>query len=228
MFDFFPTYYAASVGKQLTSGTDLTADDTAGIATLGLYGDLAAKGAILTQQATDPWATGSTVYDVSGPWNIPTYATKYPQLVYGQNWTVTPVVVPDGNATSTVKTYGDSKGLSVFSSATAGQQKAALDFVAWVYSDPQHDLTYLKTVGSMPARTDISTNPAFVDYLKANPAFVPFANNVANTVGIIQNASYQDIWQAIGEKGMSPVVKGTAPDTAWASVKSAVQGLLAK
>ncbi|WP_249420851.1 hypothetical protein [Enterobacter sp. RHBSTW-01064] len=66
-------------------------------------------------------------------------------------------------------TFGDSKGggdLSVPASAKA----QAWAFIQWVFNNAEHDRSWLELTGMPPARSDLMSNPLFVNYFEEKPA----------------------------------------------------------
>ena len=102
-----------------------------------------------------------------------------------------------------------------------------MDFLLWVYSDPDRDLQWFEETNMPPARDDLSTNESFAAFLEENPALVPYAEAVPNGVPPIDNPNYNDIQTHIGEKAFNPVVRGEKdPAQAWEDMKEAIKGEL--
>ncbi|GCE22267.1 extracellular solute-binding protein [Dictyobacter kobayashii] len=227
-FDFFTLYDAATNGNSFISGGKVTADDQAAVSTLSLLQQMSQKKYLLAQTITDPFENGNSVMSIIGPWAFTTWQQKYPNLQLNKSYVLTSPIVPDNMAsTQNVKTFADSKGIVIYKQASEAQQQAIWKFVSWVLSDPQHDLTWLKTTALPPARDDLSTNSAFTSYLKQHPELVAFTDNIANGVPPIKNGKYADIQQKLGADAVIPAVKGQAsPQNAWNAFKSDVQSSL--
>ncbi|GLV55193.1 sugar ABC transporter substrate-binding protein [Dictyobacter sp. S3.2.2.5] len=227
-FDFFTLYDAATSGNSFISGSKLTADDSAAVSTLSWLQQMSQKKYLLAQTITDPFENGNSVMSIIGPWAFTTWQQKYPNLQLNKSYVLTSPVVPDNMAsTQNVKTFADSKGIVIYKQASEAQQQAAWKFITWVYSDPQNDLTWLKTTALPPARDDLSTNPTFTSYLKQHPELVAFTDNIGNGVPPIKNGKYADIQQKLGADAVIPVIKGQAsPQNGWNAFKSDIQSSL--
>jgi multiple sugar transport system substrate-binding protein len=226
-FDFFMLYDAASNGNKFVEGNKFTGDEKAGQQVLSFVNDLRKDNALLTRQAQDPFESGLGIFVDVGPWTIPYWAQKFPNMKYNETYTLTPPPVPDGADTSNVKTFADTKGLVIYASATKEQQKAAMKFIQWVYSNPKNDLTWLEKTSLPPARDDLSTNDAFKSFFDKNPALQPYAAAVPNAIPPMDNAKYNDLQTIIGQQAFNPVVKGEKdPNTAWTDMQKAIEGAL--
>lgn len=226
-FDFFMLYDAASNGNKFVEGTKFTGDQKAGENVFSLVDGLRKDNALLTRQATDPFESGLGIFVDVGPWTIPYWAQKYPNMKFNQTYTLTLPPVPDGTDTSNAKTFADTKGLVIYASATKAQQQAAMKFIQWVYSNPKNDLTWLEKTSLPPARDDLSTNDTFKPFFDKNPALQPYAAAVPNAIPPMDNAKYNDLQTLIGQQGFIPVVKGQKdPQTAWKDMQQAIEGAL--
>ena len=226
-FDFFMLYDAASNGNKFVEGTKFTGDQKAGEQVLGLMDDLRKADALLTRQSKDPFESGLGIFVDVGPWTIPYWGEKFPEMKFNETYTLTPPPVPDGTDTTNVKTFADTKGLVVYASATKEQQKAAMDFIKWVYSKPENDLKWLEKTSLPPARDDLTSNDAFKAFFDKNPALQPYAAAVPNGIPPMDNSKYNDIQTLIGQHAFNPVVKGEKnPKTAWKDMQEAIEGAL--
>ncbi|UOQ45004.1 extracellular solute-binding protein [Halobacillus salinarum] len=226
-FDFFMLYNAASSGNNFVEGSKFIADDQAGIDTLSFMSDLSNKDLLLTREATDPFETGQSIMMDLGPWTFTYWADKFPEMKYGETYELSMPPVPDDMNPENAKTFADTKGLSIYASATKEEQQAAFDFVKWVYSNPENDLKWLKDTSLPPARDDLSSNDTFTAYFEENPQLVKFAKNIPNAVPPIDNEKTVEIQEAIGKQAVNPVVKGDKdPEAAWKDMKDAIDGVL--
>lgn len=226
-FDFFMLYDAASNGNKFVEGTKFTGDQKAGEQVLGLMDDLRKSNALLTRQAKDPFESGLGIFVDVGPWTIPYWADKFPNMKFNETYTLTPPPVPDGTDTKNVKTFADTKGLVIYASATKEQQKAAMEFMKWVYSKPENDVKWLEKTSLPPARDDLTTNDAFKAFFDKNPALQPYAAAVPNGIPPMDNSKYNDIQTFIGQQAFNPVVKGEKdPKTGWKDMQQAIEGAL--
>lgn len=227
-FDFFTLYDAASHGRSLINGNKISADNQSAVDTLTFFRDLAQKKLLLTQTATDPFETGTAVMNIIGPWQFSTWAQKYPQLKLNDTYVLTPPPVPDNYpAGQPVKTFADAKGIVIYKQASSAQQTAMWQFIKWVLSDPQHDLSWLQTTSLPAARDDLGTNLTFKPYFDQHPELAAYAQNIPNAVPPLNAPRYTDIQVALGDDAVVPVVEGqTAPDQAWNNWKNAIQSML--
>ncbi|MBR3054952.1 MAG: extracellular solute-binding protein [Streptococcus sp.] len=227
-FDFFPLYNAASRGGSFVSDGKFNANFPAVEGVFGLMSSLAKSGALLTGAATDPFENGVSVMTDIGPWMFPIWSEKYPELKFGENYTVTAPVVPDAMSDNKgASTYADAKGIVMYAQATKQEQKAAMSFVNFVFSDEQNDLKWLEKTSLIPARDDATTNVTFENYFSKNPQMKVFGEYVPSAVPAMDNGKYNDIQQVFGEKSWVPIVRGEkTPEKALADAKSAIKGAL--
>ncbi|MFJ5762286.1 ABC transporter substrate-binding protein [Neobacillus sp. NPDC093182] len=226
-FDFFMLYDAASNGNKFVEGTKFTGNQKAGEQVLGLMDDLRKADALLTRQSKDPFESGLGIFVDVGPWTIPYWAEKFPELKFNETFTLAAPPVPDGMDTENVKTFADTKGLVIYASATKEQQKAAMTFINWVYSTPDNDLKWLEKTSLPPARDDLTTNDTFKAFFDKNPALQPYAAAVPNGIPPMDNSKYNDIQTFIGQHAFNPVVKGEKdPKTGWKDMQKAIEEAL--
>ncbi|OCA88334.1 sugar ABC transporter substrate-binding protein [Bacillus sp. FJAT-27225] len=226
-FDFFMLYDAASDGNKFVEGQEFTADKKAGEQVLGFVDDLRKADALMVRQAKDPFESGLGIFTDVGPWTIPFWEEKFPEMKYNETFTLAAPPVPDGMSTENVKTFADTKGIVVYASATKEQQKAAATFMNWVFSNPENDAKWLEKTSLPPARDDLTENEAFKAFFDNNPALQPYAAAVPNAIPPMDNAKYNDIQTFIGQQAFNPVVKGEKdPETAWKDMEKAIEGAL--
>lgn len=128
-------------------------------------------------------------------------------------------------STENVKTFADTKGLVIYASATEEQKQAAMKFMSWVYSNPEHDLKWLEQTNLPPARDDLAENEAFTAFFSENPALQPYADAVPNGIPSIDNPKYNELQTFIGQHAVNPVVKGKiTPKNGWNDMKKAIEG----
>ncbi|MGM0125677.1 multiple sugar transport system substrate-binding protein [Enterococcus sp. AZ194] len=227
-FDFFPLYDAASKGASFVEGNKFSADEDAMKEVLDLMSTLAEAKVIRTGEATDPFENGDSIMIDLGPWTFPNWKEKYPELKFGENYTVTTPVVPDALAdTENVSTYADAKGIVMYAQATEKEQAAAMEFLKFVYADENNDMKFLEMTSLIPARDDATENDAFKAYFEENPVMKVYAENVPYAVPAMDNEKYNDIQQAFGEQTWVPVVRGEKDaSSAVKDAKKAVEGAL--
>jgi multiple sugar transport system substrate-binding protein len=228
-FDFFVFYYAASKGQPLITGNTITADDKAAVEVLRFFKTLRDKELLITEPLAEGFEVGKTVMTVLGPWTFPWWKENYPELVYGETFVLTPPPVPDWYpADEPIYTFADAKGVVMYAQATSQQQKAMWDFIRWVLSDPEHDLTWVKITGMLPARDDVGTNPLFTAYIQEKePALLPYAESIAFAVPPIAHPQFAEIQERMGLVCIYPVLTGElTPEEGWEAWKAAIKDLL--
>ncbi|MCM3090739.1 MULTISPECIES: extracellular solute-binding protein [unclassified Cytobacillus] len=226
-FDFFMLYNAASDGNKFVEGSDFTADEKAGVEVLNFVNDLREEDALMVRQAKDPFESGLGIFTDIGPWTISYWADKFPEMKWNETYTLSTPPVPDDMDTEDVKTFADTKGLVVYASATEEQQKAAMKFINWVYSNPENDLKWLEKTKLPPARDDLTTNETFKAFFENNPALQPYAAAVPNAIPPMDNSKYNDIQTFIGQHAFNPVVKGEKDaKEGWKEMQEAIEGAL--
>lgn len=227
-FDFFPLYNAASEGSGFVENNKFSADETAMNNVFELMSTLADENVLRTGEATDPFENGDSIMTDLGPWTFPNWEEKYPELKFGENFTLTAPVVPDALAdTEHVSTYADAKGIVMYAQATEEEQEAAMKFLSFVYSDENNDMKLLEMTSLIPARDDATENDTFKAYFEENPAMKVYAENVPYAVPAMDNEKYNDIQQVFGEQAWVPVVRGEKDaKTAVTDARTAVEGAL--
>jgi multiple sugar transport system substrate-binding protein len=226
-FDFFILYYAASDGRPLMQGDEITADDQAAVEVLGFLQTLAENDMVLTQESQNPFETGLSVMIQLGPWTFPSWEEQYPELTLGETFALTQPPAPADMVGGETKTFADAKGLVIYAQSGESEQQGIWEFVRWVYSDPQNDLKWMQDTNLPPARDDLATNSAFQDFFDENPELVPYAENIKNAVPPISHPEFTEIQRALGDQAVIPVVRGQKdPETAWNDWKSEVQSMI--
>ncbi len=227
-WDFFPLYNAASSGQPFLTGDVVTADEDAAIMTLQFFADLGAGDHLLPRDVPDAFATGFSIWRPLGPWNLPRWKEIYPELSYGEGFIVTPPPVPDSfGAVRTPMTFGDAKGYVILADASEAEIAAVWEFLTWVLSNPENDLRWAEVTGMLPVRDDLGTNPAFAAFFEEHRGLVAYAEEIPYAVPPLMHAKYADIYTAIGELGLVPVVMGEKTgEQAWQDVKAAIEAIL--
>lgn len=227
-FDFFTLYDAASNGAPFITGTEITADDAAATAVFDFYQKLNAGDCVLTREVQTPFETGNSVWSDLGPWTFSGWAETFPDLTLGEEYVLTDPPVPDGAPEGEpVYTFADAKGLVLYQSAPEDARAAAWEFVKWVFSSPENDLTWFQTTNLPPSRDDVSSNEVFASFLQENPALTQYAEAIPYAVPPIVNQNFSDIQTALSDEGLIPAVNGEkTPEQAWEDAKAAMQALL--
>ncbi|MFG6147812.1 ABC transporter substrate-binding protein [Halobacillus sp. B23F22_1] len=226
-FDFFMLYNAASDGNNFVEGNEVVAEEEAGVETFDFFSEMAEGDMLLTREATDPFESGDSIMMDIGPWTFSYWDDKFPEMEEGETYELTMPPVPGEEGTENPKTFADTKGLSIYASATEEQQQAAFDFVNWVYSDADNDLKWFEDTNLPPARDDLATNDAFTEFLEEHPELTKYADNIPNAVPPIDSEQTAEIQELIGTEGLNPLVKGEKePQQAWEDVINSIDGVL--
>jgi multiple sugar transport system substrate-binding protein len=227
-FDFFILYDAASNGQPLISGNQITADDKAAIDVLTFLQNLEQNKDLLTQTATNPFETGISVMGMIGPWTFSSWAQQFPELKYGETYTLTVPMVPDSHSMGQpIDTFADAKGIVIYAQAKPEEQQAMWDFYKWVLSDEKNDLAWFQQTNLPPARDDLSTNDAFQGIFERNPELVPYAAEIPNAVPPSSGSHYTDVQVSLGDEAVIPVVTGKkSPEEAWNDWKVAAESII--
>lgn len=224
-FDTFTLYYAASDGKPFLQGNQVVADEKAFTEVLRFYAELAKRQAILTRDVTDPFETGVAVWAPIGPWTLPYWQEKYPELKVGEQVVFTPPPVPDGaTAGEATKTFADAKGVVIYRHASEAEQQAAWEFIRWVLSKPENDVKWFEATNMPPARGDLAENEAFKEVISKTPGLEDYARAVPTAVPPVAHADFEELHRIIGEQAVAPVVQGQkSPEQAWQDMKRALE-----
>lgn len=228
-FDFFVFYYAASGGRPLVTGKEITADDRAATEVLRFFKILRDKKLLITEPLATGFEAGKTIMTVLGPWTFPWWRENYPELIYGDTFVLTPPPVPDWYPLNApVYTFADAKGVVMYSQATPEQRQAMWGFIRWVLSAVEHDLIWVQTTGMLPARDDVSINPLLMSYVEAKePALLAYATSIPYAVPPSAHYQYVELQELLGLECIYPVLIGElSPEEGWSTWKVAVQGLL--
>lgn len=230
-FDFFMLYDAASNGQPFITGDKITADDAAVVKVFKFYGDLAAKGYLLTKPVVSPFETGLSIWRDLGPWTFPGWKANWPEMVLNKTFVLAPPPLPDGMtlpAGAKPKTFADAKGVVIYAQRSPEQQQAIWKFLKWVFTNPINDLAWVNTTGMLPMRGDLTTNPTFAKVFKEHPELKAYAAEMPYAVPAMSNPKFADIQTALGNEGLIPVVLGKkTPEQGWADAKAAIEAILA-
>lgn len=228
-WDYLTLYLGASNGNAFIENNTLVADDQAATEVYRFFDEMNRNGYLLAQEVTDPFETGIALATQFVPFRYKAMHEKYPDLGYGTEYVVASAPVPDGVSTENVKTMSDNKGVVIYAQVSEEQQKAAYEFIKWVYEDGAHDAEWMDTTYLLPAQDDLLGNEVFKSLFEGSPELVPFAENVKNAVPAIDNAAYVETHTALGEKGLVSVLNGEkTPEEAWDDVKAEIERILSK
>ncbi len=223
-FDLIPLYYAQSGGKSYVADNKAQFNDDAGVAVLNFMGKVFANNwsSYDFTAADDPLATGQVLASARGPWDIARYRKQYPEILTSIK--IGPMLTQQGTAHP--HTFGDSKGLVIFS--TSKHKTDAWAFIQWVYSKAEHDLTWLETTGMPPARSDLMTNPIFVDYFAKNPLEKEIASYVDVALPPVATTQTTEIQRSMTQMLEQVIFKHTDATQALNQSATEIDGLLKK
>ncbi len=111
------------------------------------------------------------------------------------------VPTAEGSDPETVKTFADSKNVSMFT--TSQNQATAWDFLKFATSEEQ-DGAFLEATGQMPLRTGLVD--AFADYFEANPDYEAFASQAERVVDVPNVPNSVEVWQTFRDAFSSSVI----------------------
>src|SRR5690606_35623878 len=114
-----------------------------------------------------------------------------------------PVPTKDGMDAESVKTFADSKNVSMFT--TSKNQATAWDFLKFATSEEQ-DGKFLEATGQMPLRTGLED--AYGDYFSANPDYVAVASRGERVVDVPNVPNSIEVWQTFRDAYSKSVIFG--------------------
>lgn len=235
-FDFFMIYNAESDGNLFVDGGKVVADDESVIKVFQFMRTLNEEGLVLTADAKDPFLTGLSIWRVMGPWSIPGIVQNFPELQFGDEIILAPPPVSAGGVVNNFgrphKTFADAKGVVIYSSQASGASQQQIDavweFVRWTFGTAERDAQWFKQTNQPAFRSDLISNPAFVDIFNDRPALKAYAAQLPFAVTPVKNGKVQDIQTALGAAGMIPAFLGELDvESAWAKAKGEIELILA-
>lgn len=226
--DFFPFYEAASGGANFVAGDKYVADEKATKEVFEFISTLKQQNLVVTEEMKDPFETGNSLATFFSPANLPGWNERYPELVYNETFYVTPPTYPDAlKDTEEIYTYGNAKGVVLYAQASKEEQKAAMEFLRFVFGNPENDRKLLEITSSLPSRDDALTNEAFTAFYKENPVFESFAQITPFGTPAMDNGKFNDVQEALGEEGWIPAVQGKKKvDKAWKDMSKKINETL--
>jgi multiple sugar transport system substrate-binding protein len=199
-FDFYPLYIAQTDGTQLVEDGTSTFVSEDGLAVANLWATIYSEGLAPKEASTDDaMATAKTAMQSAGPWAISSYKDSFPVGFM-------PVPTVEGSDPSTVKTFADSKNVSMFT--TSQNQATAWDFLKFATSEEQ-DGAFLEATGQMPLRAGLLQT--FPEYFEANPGDEVFASQAERVVDVPNVPNSIEVWQTFREQYSAAVIFGTEP-----------------
>ncbi len=225
-FDFFPLYKAASNGAEFISDNKLVAEDEHVMQTLDFFTQLKEEGMLITAESTDSFEKGESILRLNTPAGFPTWQQKFPDFKYGEQWTVSNMICPDEKNVENPYTFADTKGIVMYAQASEEEQKAAMQFLEFVFSDEENDIEWMD-ITSMIAARDSFDNEAFTKVFEEKPELKPFLEATARSLPSMDNPNWNNIQQSFSEKVFIPAVNGKGNNEKnWESFKESLGGLL--
>jgi len=223
--DFFP-FYHAFIAAPFVTNNKLTVSDAMVVEVFEFFHGLFDNDLLLTAKAQDPFPTGLCVWTRINAWDPIKWRDKYPELVFGENYVLSPPVVPDWYPQDLpIHFFTDEKGIVIYANASEEERLAIWDFYRFVLGDPQNDLTYFETTGVLPSRGDITTNPILASAITPETFLWSYAVSVA--IPSMAHPKFAEIQEALGAQGFIPALRGEKPSgRAWADAKAAIEDLL--
>lgn len=223
-FDFFPLYNAASGGNNFIEDSNLILDDDAGIEVLSFFQELVEKGLLLTRETTDPFESGESILRHVRAGHLEDWEQQFPEMQLDETFVLTMPVIPDNGNVDNVKTFADTKGVSIYAQVSQDQQQAAFDFITWVYSNPDNDLEWFKKTNSPPSRDDLASNEVFAEYLEDKPALKIFSENIPNAIPTIDEVDFAEVLELIGTEALIPAIREEKdPKNGWEDMSDAIR-----
>ncbi|MGP9539106.1 extracellular solute-binding protein [Brachybacterium sp. AOP43-C2-M15] len=199
-FDFYPLYIAQTDGMQLVEEGASTFATDDGLAVAELWATIYSEGLAPKEAATDDaMATADTAMQAAGPWAISSYKDAFPVGFM-------PVPTAEGSDAAAVKTFADSKNVSMFT--TSQNQATAWDVLKFATSQDQ-DGAFLEATGQMPLRAGLLD--AFPDYFEQNPDYEVFAAQAERVVDVPNVPNSIEVWQTFRDEYSAAVIFGKEP-----------------
>ncbi|MDN5900910.1 MAG: extracellular solute-binding protein [Brachybacterium sp.] len=217
-FDFYPLYIAQTDGMQLVEDGASTFTSEDGLTVAELWASIYSEGLAPKEASTDDaMATSKTAMQSAGPWAISSYKDSFPVGFM-------PVPTADGSDAETVKTFADSKNVSMFT--TSKNQATAWDFLKFATSEEQ-DGAFLEATGQMPLRAGLLDT--YPDYFEENPDYTVFASQAERVVDVPNIPNSIEVWQTFRDEYSAAVIFGKEPiedalQTAAEKIDQLVQG----
>lgn len=223
-FDFIPLYYAQSGGKTYIADKKAAFNNPDGQSVLTFMGKVfnSKWSSYDFTSADDPLATGQVLASARGPWDLARYRKQYPEVL--KTIQIGPMLTENGAAHP--HTFGDSKGMVMFSSST--HKTEAWAFIQWVFGNAGHDRTWLELTGMPPARADLMSNPLFTDYFAKNPLEKDIASYVDVALPPVATTQTTEIQRSMTQMLERVIFNNEAPAKALDQSQQEVNALLAQ
>lgn len=223
-FDLIPLYYAQSGGQSYIVDNKTQFNDPSGLAVLTFMGKVfnSKWSSYDFTAADDPLASGQVLASARGPWDLARYRKQYPEVL--KSIQIGPMLTEKGTAHP--HTFGDSKGMVIFSSSK--HKAEAWAFMQWVFNNAEHDRTWLEMTGMPPARADLLSNPTFVSYFDKNPLEKEIASYVDVALPPVATTQTTEIQRSMTQMLEEVIFKNTDPVKALEQSTQEIDTLLAK
>lgn len=223
-FDLIPLYYAQSGGQSYIVDNKTQFNDPSGLAVLTFMGKVfnSKWSSYDFTSADDPLASGQVLASARGPWDLARYRKQYPEVL--KSIQIGPMLTENGTAHP--HTFGDSKGMVIFNSSK--HKAEAWAFMQWVFSNAEHDRTWLKLTGMPPARADLLSNPTFVSYFDKNPLEKEIASWVDVALPPVATTQTTEIQRSMTQMLEEVIFNNTDPVKALEKSTQEINTLLAK
>ena len=223
-FDLIPLYYAQSNGQSYIIDNKAQFNDPSGLSVLTFMGKVfnSKWSSYDFTSADDPLASGQVLASARGPWGLARYRKQYPEVL--KSIQIGPMLTEKGSAHP--HTFGDSKGMVIFNSSK--HKAEAWAFMQWVFSNAEHDRTWLELTGMPPARADLLSNPTFVSYFDKNPLEKEIASYVDVALPPVATTQTTEIQRSMTQMLDEVIFKNTDPVKALEQSSQEINTLLAK
>lgn len=223
-FDLIPLYYAQSGGQSYLVDNKAQFNDPSGLAVLTFMGKVfnSKWSSYDFTSADDPLASGQVLASARGPWDLARYRKQYPEVL--KSIQIGPMLTEKGTAHP--HTFGDSKGMVIFSSSK--HKAEAWAFMLWVFNNAEHDRTWLELTGMPPARADLLSNPTFVSYFDKNPLEKEIASYVDVALPPVATTQTTEIQRSMTQMLEEVIFKNTDPVKALEQSTQEIDTLLDK
>lgn len=223
-FDLIPLYYAQSGGQSYIVDNKTQFNDPSGLAVLTFMGKVfnSKWSSYDFTSADDPLASGQVLASARGPWDLARYRKQYPEVL--KSIQIGPMLTENGTAHP--HTFGDSKGMVIFNSSK--HKAEAWAFMQWVFSNAEHDRTWLELTGMPPARADLLSNPTFVSYFDKNPLEKEIASWVDVALPPVATTQTTEIQRSMTQMLEKVIFNNTDPVKALEQSTQEIDTLLAK
>ncbi|WP_421355249.1 ABC transporter substrate-binding protein [Pseudocitrobacter faecalis] len=223
-FDLIPLYYAQSNGQSYIIDNKAQFNDPSGLSVLTFMGKVfnSKWSSYDFTSADDPLASGQVLASARGPWDLARYRKQYPEVL--KSIQIGPMLTEKG--TEHPHTFGDSKGMVIFNSSK--HKAEAWAFMQWVFSNAEHDRTWLELTGMPPARADLLSNPTFVSYFDKNPLEKEIASYVDVALPPVATTQTTEVQRSMTQMLEQVIFENTDPVKALEQSSQEINTLLAK